>query len=417
MVKRNIFKALGPGLLWAGAAIGVSHIVQSTTAGASFGFELVWIIIIANILKYPFFEFAPRYAASTGETLIDGYSRLGKWAVSLYAIITISTMFFLMTAVTVVTAGLFKNIFNSELSIVWWSVIIIVALAGIIVLKKYSIIDSIVKFIIVLLAVAVLIAVVSAFIKGYNPNPKYLNHFNLSLEQNVIFLLALVGWMPTAIDVSVWHSVWTIAKKKETGYAPSLKEALLDFKIGYIGTVILSLAFLSLGAIVMYGTGEKFSSSGVKFAGQLLNLFTTTLGNGAYIVIAIAALATMISTTLTCLDAYPRVLEPTTNILFPKIVKDKNSNKLHSFWLIVVSLGSILIFIFFLENMKTMVTIATVISFLVAPILGWLNLKVVTSNHVPDDAKPNKFLIILSWLGLVFLTVFSIYFILIKFVL
>lgn len=417
MAKKNLLKAIGPGLLWAGAAIGVSHIVQSTTAGASFGFELVWIIIIANILKYPFFEFAPRYAASTGETLIDGYSRLGKWAVSLYAIITISTMFFLMTAVTVVTAGLFKNIFNSELSIVWWSVIIIVVLTGIIILKKYSIIDSIVKFIIVLLAISVIIAVISAFNRGYNPNPEFLNHFSFTNDTNIIFLLALVGWMPTAIDVSVWHSVWTIAKKKESGYSPSLKESLLDFNIGYIGTVILSLAFLSLGAIIMYGTGETFSSSGVKFAEQLLNLFTETLGNGAYIVIAIAALATMVSTTLTCLDAYPRVLEPTTNILFPSVVKDKTSNKLHSFWLVVISLGSILIFIFFLKNMKTMVTIATVISFLVAPILGWLNLKVVTSKHVPKEARPNKFLIILSWLGLTFLTAFSIYFILIKFVL
>ena len=43
MAKRNILKAIGPGLLWAGAAIGVSHIVQSTRAGANFGFELIWI--------------------------------------------------------------------------------------------------------------------------------------------------------------------------------------------------------------------------------------------------------------------------------------------------------------------------------------------------------------------------------------
>jgi len=415
MAKKNILKALGPGLLWAGAAIGVSHIVQSTSAGASFGFELVWIIIIANILKYPFFEFAPRYAASTGETLIDGYSRLGKWAVILYGIITISTMFFLMTAVTVVTAGLFKNVFNSELSIVWWSSIILVVLAGIIALKKYSVIDSIVKFIIVLLAIATIIAVIAAFTKGYHPNLENIKHFDFKLD--IAFLLALVGWMPTAIDVSVWHSVWTIAKRKESGYAPSLKESLLDFNIGYIGTVILSLGFLSLGALIMYGSGETFSSSGVKFAGQLINLFTESLGPGAYIVIAVAAIATMLSTTLTCLDAYPRVLEPTTKLLFPKISNIKNTYATHTFWLSVVTIGSILIFVFLLEDMKTMVTIATIISFLVAPILGWLNLKVVTSKHVPKEARPNKFLIILSWVGLTFLTAFSIYFILIKFVL
>ena len=134
MAKRNILKAIGPGLLWAGAAIGVSHIVQSTRAGANFGFELIWLIIIANILKYPFFEFAPRYAASTGETLIDGYKRLGKWAVYLYGIITVLTMFFLMTAVTIVTAGVFANVFQSEIPVNIWAIIIIFILALVVIL-------------------------------------------------------------------------------------------------------------------------------------------------------------------------------------------------------------------------------------------------------------------------------------------
>ena len=34
---------LGPGLLFAGAAIGVSHLVQSTRAGADFGLSLIHI--------------------------------------------------------------------------------------------------------------------------------------------------------------------------------------------------------------------------------------------------------------------------------------------------------------------------------------------------------------------------------------
>lgn len=51
----NILKKLGPGLLFAGAAIGVSHLVQSTRAGADFGFSLLWVLILSNIIKYPFF--------------------------------------------------------------------------------------------------------------------------------------------------------------------------------------------------------------------------------------------------------------------------------------------------------------------------------------------------------------------------
>ena len=49
MIKR--IKQLGPGLLFAGAAIGVSHLVQSTRAGADYGWGLLWVLIMANLFK------------------------------------------------------------------------------------------------------------------------------------------------------------------------------------------------------------------------------------------------------------------------------------------------------------------------------------------------------------------------------
>lgn len=57
--KISFIKALGPGLLFAGAAIGVSHLVQSTKAGAEFGFGLLWALLIVNLFKYPFFSIWP----------------------------------------------------------------------------------------------------------------------------------------------------------------------------------------------------------------------------------------------------------------------------------------------------------------------------------------------------------------------
>ena len=58
--------------LWAGAAVGVSHLVQSTRAGASFGLGLVVVVLAANFFKYPAFQFGPRYAAATGTILLEG---------------------------------------------------------------------------------------------------------------------------------------------------------------------------------------------------------------------------------------------------------------------------------------------------------------------------------------------------------
>ena len=38
-IRRRIpWQSIGPGIIWAAAAIGVSHLVQSTRAGADFGF-------------------------------------------------------------------------------------------------------------------------------------------------------------------------------------------------------------------------------------------------------------------------------------------------------------------------------------------------------------------------------------------
>lgn len=413
-MKSNTFlKALGPGLLWAGAAIGVSHLVQSTRAGAGFGFELVWLIVLANLLKYPFFEFGPRYAAATGQSLIHGYKRIGKWAVILYALITLSTMFILMAAIVAVTAGLFENVFRLGWNNFQWSLVLLLTMAVVIGFRKYSTIDRLVKVIIVVLAVSAIVAVIAAFGQGFHPNPAHGAHFSFS--RDLVFVLALAGWMPSAIDISVWHSVWTTAKAKETGYKPKLREALLDFNIGYIGTAILALVFLSLGALVMYGTPQEFSAKGAVFAGQLIELFTANLGTWAYYLIAPAALAAMVSTSLTCLDAYPRVLQPTVRVLLNTPEPNREPFGMHLFWLLLVTGGTIAVFAFFINSMTEMVDFATVIFFLTAPIMGFLNLKAVTGPNMPADAKPKKWLYMLSIIGLLIMSVIGIYYIIAAF--
>jgi Mn2+/Fe2+ NRAMP family transporter len=86
--------------------VGVSHLVQSTRAGASFGLELLGLVIVANVFKYPAFSFGPRYAAATGTSLLEGYRRQGLWALVLYSILTLGTMFTIQAVVTVVTAAI-----------------------------------------------------------------------------------------------------------------------------------------------------------------------------------------------------------------------------------------------------------------------------------------------------------------------
>ena len=107
---KSLFKTLGPGVLFASTAIGVSHLVQSTRAGAEYGFTLIIFILMANIFKYPFFEFGTRYAYATKESLIEGYSRIGKWVLISYLMITILSMFTVIAAGGFVCSGLISHI-------------------------------------------------------------------------------------------------------------------------------------------------------------------------------------------------------------------------------------------------------------------------------------------------------------------
>lgn len=414
-MRTNTFlKTLGPGLLYAGAAVGVSHLVQSTRAGASYGFELLWVVLLANFLKYPFFEFAPRYATATGKSLIDGYNTIGKWAIRTYAVLTISTMFAIQAAVTVVTAALFGNIFGINLNINSLAVLILILTMLILLKGKFSSLDKIIKIIILGLTLSTLIAVVVSF------NFDHANTFVFDWHNTVdlAFLIALVGWMPAPIDVSVWHSTWSIAKQESNKEKISLKESLFDFNLGYIGTALLAVGFVALGAFVMFGSGKELSANGVDFAGQLIEMYTSSLGSWAYWIIAIAALTTMFSTTITVLDAYPRVMQPTSEILFPALKpKNQKSTLPYTIWMMITIVGTLALLIYFGQTMRFMVDLATTISFVSAPVLAILNYKAVTHSHFPEHAKPKKLMIIYAWTGMLFLSFFSLFYLIWRFLL
>jgi Mn2+/Fe2+ NRAMP family transporter len=399
----KFLQKLGPGLLFAGAAIGVSHLVQSTKAGANFGFGLLWALLLINLIKYPFFQFGPRYAAATGESLLEGYNKLGKGVLKAYALLTIATMFTIQTAVTIVTAGIASTLFGSEVSMEIWSVIILSICFLLLLVGKYSLLDKMMKVIIIVLSLSTLFAVAAAFINSTN-EPEW-TQIVPSTDVELIFLIAFMGWMPAPLDVSIWHSLWAIQKKKQEQNFNS-KTAVLDFNIGYLGTNVLGIGFLMLGGLVMHGSGKSFSANGGEFSLQLIEMYTQNLGEWSYIIIGVAALTTMFSTTLTTLDASPRAMNKTLELIL-----DKPLNNGYKVWLIVLIIGTISIFFFFLSEMGSLIKIATILSFLTAPFYALMNYILICSKHTPQSFRPSKMMHFLSISGILFLIGFNIWYI------
>ena len=400
----SILKKLGPGLLFAGAAIGVSHLVQSTKAGADFGLGLIWALIIANLFKYPFFQFGPRYALSTGESMLSGYYKLSKLILVTYFLISLATMFSIQTAVTIVTAGIANSITGEIISVEIWTVLITLICSLILVKGKYKVLDKIIKYIIIVLAISTVAATLIAGLE-FNSDLNFTQIFP-SDSTSIVFLIAFMGWMPAPLDVSVWHSIWSLEKKK-TLKNYNLKNSMFDFNVGYVGTALLGVCFIALGYFVMYGSNNPFSDSAGAFSNQLIEMYTSSLGQWSYYLIGIAALSTMLSTTITTLDASPRAMSETVNLL-----TNKKNNLGYLLWLTILAIGTIIIFFAFSSKMGLLIKIATILSFLTAPFYAIINYMLITSNQTPLKNRPSLKLRVLSILGIFYLLGFSVFFLL-----
>ena len=391
--------------------MGVSHLVQSTRAGAGYGLSLLPIAVLALILKYPLFEFGQRYAAATGTSLLEGYRRQGRWTLVLYLLLTLGTMFTVVAAVTYVTAGLAIQLSGLDWSALLWSVLLIVAAASILVIGRYPLLDKAIKVIMVVLALSTAAATLAVL-----PRLSSTKLFGPIALADVGFIVTFVGWMPTGMDVAVWQSFWVLARKRQTGHDPSLRETIFDFRLGYIATGCLAVMFVVLGTVLMFDRGLEFPSAPDAFAGQVIELYTQSLGDWSWPVIALAAFTTMFSTLLTVIDGFPRALM----LVVRRFRGPEQPEEIHGraaespaywVWMALLTTGALLILATTgLRDLKKLIDLATILSFITAPFLGLLSYRAVVSSAMPEQYRPGRMLRLLAQVGIAFLGLFLLYF-------
>tara|TARA_R110002049_G_scaffold190967_3_gene359784 strand:+ start:17711 stop:18964 length:1254 start_codon:yes stop_codon:yes gene_type:complete len=404
---KRLLQILGPGLLFASMAIGTSHLVLSTKAGAQYGWIMVLPIVLANLFKYPFFEFGVRYTNVTNKTLIEGYRNRGKGYLWFYALITLVSTFTILAALYTVTAGLFINlaqITNVSISLIALGLFLLISL--LLIIGRYTFLERSLKLVVTILFIALIITTFLVILRGQVLPVENFEPLPIFDEAGVLFLIGLMGWMPTTVEASSWVSLWSVEKWK-TKEKPSLQESLQEFNIGYLLTSILAIFFLTIGSMTLYGTNTELSGNAVTFADQIVQLFTSHIGSWAYIFIAVAAFATMFSTCMTAHDAIARVSLDIIGLLVPNI-KMHRKKIYYGLGVLVLALINYIVVSAFSANMGQLVALATFVSFVVAPIVGYMNLKNVMSKELPIEQRPKKRLQVLTYAGIVFLSFFSV---------
>lgn len=410
---------IGPGVLYAATAVGTSHLVQSTRAGASYGLALVLFILLTYVAKYPAFRFGAQYANVTGHSLLHGYRQQGNWAVCMYIVIALGTVFAALPAVTLVTAGLAKAAFDLQWGTFPIATVILGICAAVLIVGGYPILDRVVKVLMAILAVATLLATALVMPTIDWALSGHLWPVEIT-ARDVFFIVALLGFMPSSVDISVWHSLWSVAKARNSSQKATLRDSLDDFHIGYFGTCLLALCFVLLGTGVMHNSGIEFADTPAGFAAQLINLYRQTLGDWSGPLIGTIAVAVMFSTVLAGLDGYPRAA-----VSIFRLYKDRETDseqrtevvdaRAYALTVSVLTLGTLFILYFLVTSLQIVVDIAATIMFLFAPAVAWLNHRVMTSSAIPGDARPTAGLFTLSVVGIIWLAGFSAYFLYLRF--
>lgn len=396
---KSRLSALGPGILMASAAVGGSHLIASTQAGAIYGWQLAIIIILANLFKYPFFRFGVQYTLDTNKTLLEGYKEKGTAYLFIFFVLNVFSTVINTAAVSLLSAVILS--FVVPLPVPTLSLTVLVVSTAILLFGQYRLLDGLSKFVMICLTLATVLAVAIAASRGAVAPAGYVGESPWQLGA-LAFIVALMGWMPAPIEISAINSMWVVAKKRITKV--SYQDGIFDFNVGYIGTALLALVFLALGALVQYGSGIPVEMVGGKYIAQLIGMYATTIGDWARGLIALIAFLCMFGTTLTVIDGYSRSNIESLRILLKK--KGTRASYLNIAFVAASVSGALIIF-FFNNALGPMLKFAMIASFVTTPVFSTLNLLLVLKG----EHKVKGGLLWLSLIGLLYLTVFTLLFI------
>ncbi|MDO5640396.1 MAG: divalent metal cation transporter [Neisseria sp.] len=396
------FKAIGPGVLMASAAVGGSHIIASTQAGAIYGWQLAAIIILVNLFKYPFFRFGAQYTLDTGKSLLEGYRDKNPAYLWAFFGLNIFATVVNVAGVALITAAILSfmvpQIGINYLAGGVLAVTLLVLLAG-----KYNALDGVSKIIMIALTASTVTAVaIAAANGGVAPAPDFVppSPWNLA---SLGFIIALMGWMPAPIEFSAINSLWVSVKRKLDHV--SYRDGLFDFNVGYIGSALLAVVFLALGALVQFGSGEEVKMAGPAYIAQLIDMYARTIGDWSRWLVAFIAFACMFGTTLTAVDGYSRANTEAFRLLKKE---SEYSTRALNIWIVLGCIAGMVVILFFKGSLAPMLKFAMITAFLTTPVFAWLNLMLARSAQ----HKISGGLMLFSWLGLLYLVGFAVLFLL-----
>ncbi len=260
---------LGPGFLWMVSAAGSGELLFTPRVGALYGYSLLWALVITVSLKWFVNREVGRFAVSTGTNLVQGFASLPGprgWAV--WAIVAPQLIVAVATIAGLAGAAASALVLVIPGDIRLWVIASIGASTALVVGGKYKGVERVAIFFALALGAASVAAALSVgpdvpeLARGLAPR--------ISDDVEIAEVLPWLGFMLSGAAGMVWYSFWITAKGYGRGAREDheadqevrnehlrgwIRQMTLDNTIAVVGTLVIALAFLILGAELLRPEG------------------------------------------------------------------------------------------------------------------------------------------------------------------
>jgi len=275
---------IGPGIVFALSVIGPGSFIANATAGATYGYALIWVLAVTVVFRFAWLDASARYVLATGETLMAGYARVGTWLVwLLLAVIVLARHVLNLYKLALLGLSIhFLLPLPTEHSVLIWSLFFVFAGFALMFWGGYPAIESLCKILIALMGTGLALAAIlthppvgSVLAGAFLPViPE-----SVGVYSTVLVIAALIGTEAGSLT-NLTYSYFLFEKGWRD---PSLlRRQRLDLTISVI-TIFVMGSFIQIAAAGTIHASGQFLES----ASDLVRIFTDHLGKPGRVIFAL----------------------------------------------------------------------------------------------------------------------------------
>jgi Mn2+/Fe2+ NRAMP family transporter len=280
-------RSFGPGLVIVLTWLGAGDIVECGVLGGNYGYALMWIMVVALVVRYLFVSLIAKYQLCNerGEGVLDGLARLHPW----YAP-------FLLT-VAVVMGHIYGAYMAVGVGETWaaltgigqtwqWALFWTAVALAIVFRPVFKRVEQVFLVLLALLTVSFLGIAIWA-----GPSPggilRGVIGFQMPAQVGPFDSLLLAIGILGAVGGSVMNLAYPYFLDEKGWRGPRYRRVqMYDFTFGVAVMIVLDLAVWTVGAELLYGTGKTIGN-----LRELSHLLTTALGEGGRVLFYLGVFA------------------------------------------------------------------------------------------------------------------------------